>query len=251
MKKAQVSLILILLLCGIIPPAAADSGEGILANISNASLAVPPTGTAVLGSKESMGEYQAWLNQCAWNITDYSNILLKIFGFNPTNWGDTIPAGPSTGTAATRAAQTAPSSGASQHYDPFSLEVTTSPTPVPITVTSTPTTITTTVQARWSTGDRMVVHPGQREVSVTVDRRKNQQIFLYYSGCSDPTLRVISFKVEMLNVFGQYSSQIIDSPFRYRDLYLSSLNPSGGKDSLEVTATFNDGEVQTVLMTQV
>lgn len=251
MKKAQISMILILLLCGIIPPTGADSGEGILANISNASLAVPPTGTAVLGSKESMWEYQAWLNQCAWNISDYSNILLKIFGFNPTNWGDKIPAGPSSGSPATSAAQSSSSSKASVHYDPFSLEVTTSPTPIPITLTSTPTTVTTTAQARWSNGDRMVVHPGQREVSVTVDRRKNQQIFLYYSGCSDPTLRVISFKVEMLNVFGQYSSQIIDGPVRYRDIYLNSLNPSGGKDSIEVTATFNDGEVQTVLMTQI
>lgn len=251
MKIVLVLLILLLILCEIIPLAGADSGEGILANISNLSIDVPPTGTAPLGSKESMWEYQAWLNQCARNMADYSNKILKIFGFNSTNWDDNIPTDFSQNTATITALENHDSSVASLHYDPFSLQVPTSPTPIPVTVTSIPTTITTTVQARWSTGDRMVVHSGQREVSVTVDRRKHQQIFLYYSGCSDPTLRVISFRVEMLNVFGQYSSQIIDSPFRYRDISLDSLNPSGGKDNIEVTATFNDGQIQTVLMTQV
>ncbi|MFA5332287.1 MAG: hypothetical protein WC342_07900 [Methanoregula sp.] len=69
----------------------AECGEELLANISNASLSVPPAGTAVLGTKESMTEYQGWLDDCASQLTNYSNILLGIFGFNPLNWGEQIP----------------------------------------------------------------------------------------------------------------------------------------------------------------
>jgi hypothetical protein len=70
----------------------ADSDQGILENISNVSLAVPTTGTAVLGLKESMAQFQNWLTECAVLLMDYANTILKLFGFKGMNWGGNIPA---------------------------------------------------------------------------------------------------------------------------------------------------------------
>lgn len=85
-------LSIIFLICAGIPLVSAETGEGLLKNISNTSLVVPPTGTAVLGTKESMTGYQGWLNECASRLTDYSNTILSFFGFDAMDWGEQIPA---------------------------------------------------------------------------------------------------------------------------------------------------------------
>jgi len=74
-----------------IPWVSADIDAGFVRNLSNASLAVPTTGSAQLGTKESMTEYQGWLDECAYRLTDYSNIILGLFGFNAMDWGQEIP----------------------------------------------------------------------------------------------------------------------------------------------------------------
>jgi len=70
-----------------IPFASAQTGEGLLSNISKVTLQVPPTGTAVYGSKESMTEYLNWLIASAQNLITYINQILSIFGIPGVHWG--------------------------------------------------------------------------------------------------------------------------------------------------------------------
>lgn len=60
--------------------------EAILKDVQNLSLKVPPTGTALYGTKESMWEYQFWLDGCANQMTKYSDGLMMIFGLPAFNW---------------------------------------------------------------------------------------------------------------------------------------------------------------------
>ena len=68
------------------PVAADEINQGLLKNISQVPLEIPTTGTAVLGSKESMYEYQSWLNECANRLVAYSNTILALFGMKPMEW---------------------------------------------------------------------------------------------------------------------------------------------------------------------
>jgi hypothetical protein len=119
-----------------------------------------------------------------------------------------------------------------------------------ISVTPTPTETTTTTISIQELGP-IVLHPGSRVVAVTVDRRKYNQVFFYYTRNDNPSLEITSFKVEMMNAAGQYSYQVIQDPQKWVDTYLDQIRPSKGKDLVVVTATFNDGVVQTVLMNYV
>jgi hypothetical protein len=70
-----------------IPVASAQTGEGHLKNISRVTLEVPPTGTAVYGTKESMTEYLSWLIECADRLITYINQILNLFGLPGIRWG--------------------------------------------------------------------------------------------------------------------------------------------------------------------
>gem|GEM_PF-6394374 len=97
----------------------------------------------------------------------------------------------------------------------------------------------------------IVLHPGARVVAVTADKRKYNQVFFYYTRNDNPNLEISSFKVEMLNSAGQYSYQVISHPQKWQDTFLDQIKPTAGKDLVVVTANFNDGVVQTVLMNYV
>jgi hypothetical protein len=87
MKLTRV--VVILLLCsGMMVPVFADSDERNLSTFVNQTISVPPTGTAPLGSKESMGDYQAWLDECSSAAMAYSNSVLEYFGIHGFYWGD-------------------------------------------------------------------------------------------------------------------------------------------------------------------
>ena len=102
MKYTQTFLILLILLCFYIPSAYADTDNNQLNNISTVTLEVPPTGTAPLGTKESMNEYQVWLDGCANSMISYANSILNLFGISGFNWNFNPPASaaPSTATPA-------------------------------------------------------------------------------------------------------------------------------------------------------
>jgi hypothetical protein len=88
MKFTHVLIIISLFLCFYIPCVSADISPD---NISKVTLEVPPTGTAVLGTKESMTEYQAWLDESASRLILYCNAILDIFGLNNLNLGQYFP----------------------------------------------------------------------------------------------------------------------------------------------------------------
>lgn len=60
--------------------------ERILYGVQNLSLEVPPTGTALYGTKESMTEYQSWLEACSFQMMGYSNRLLGVLGLTGFAW---------------------------------------------------------------------------------------------------------------------------------------------------------------------
>jgi hypothetical protein len=85
-------LVLIFFSCLVIP-VSSESDEGPNpGEIQNLSLVAPPTGTAPLGTHESMDEYQIWLNECGHRLTTYSNLVLKSFGMKEMDWSEQIPA---------------------------------------------------------------------------------------------------------------------------------------------------------------
>ena len=95
----RVLILGIFICCCVALPVSGESGSGILGNLSNLSLEVPPTGTAVAGTDESMTQYLSWLNQCAANLMEYSNKVLEIFGIDKLDWGNNIQDSPSQVTA--------------------------------------------------------------------------------------------------------------------------------------------------------
>jgi len=88
MKFIPSLTILLILLCFYVPCVSADIS---LENISQVTIEVPPTGTAVLGTKESMTEYQAWLDESAFRLVTYCNTILNIFGMKSMDWEQKIP----------------------------------------------------------------------------------------------------------------------------------------------------------------
>ena len=94
MKSSHILLILSILLCFYFPCISADTDNNLLSNITKVTVGVPPTGTAPLGTKESMTDYQNWLNGCASSLVGYFNSILNIFGLNNLNWNQNIPAAP-------------------------------------------------------------------------------------------------------------------------------------------------------------
>jgi hypothetical protein len=129
---------------------------------------------------------------------------------------------------------------------PTQIPVVTTPWTVKeITITPTITPITT---SRIQELGPIVLHPGARVVAVTVDKRKYNQVFFYYTRNDNPNLEIRSFKIEMMNSAGQYSSQAVSHPQKWQDTYLDQIRPTTGKDLVVVTANFSGGIVQTVLM---
>jgi hypothetical protein len=98
MKSAHALIILSILLCFYLPFVSADTGDNLLNNITKVTLEVPPTGTALLGTKESMTEYQSWLDECEARLLTYCNAILNIFGLNSLDWNQNTPATIVTGT---------------------------------------------------------------------------------------------------------------------------------------------------------
>jgi len=92
MKFIPIVIILVVIICLCISCAPAQTDEGLLNNITKVTLVVPPTGTAILGSKEYMYEYQNWLVECANRLVNYSNEILTIFHINGINWNQNLPA---------------------------------------------------------------------------------------------------------------------------------------------------------------
>jgi hypothetical protein len=115
-----------------------------------------------------------------------------------------------------------------------------------IPVTTSPTPVIT--QSNAKVLGPIVLHPGSRVVAVTVDKRKYNQVFFYYTRNDNPSLEITAFTVEMMNAGGQYSGQTVRNPVKWQDTYLDQIKPSTGKDLVVVNAYFNDGVVQTVLM---
>lgn len=78
--------------------------ERILYGVKNLTLEVPPTGTTLYGTKESMTEYQSWLEACSFQMMGYSNQLLGVLGLTEFAWPAVFnPASPSAATHATPA----------------------------------------------------------------------------------------------------------------------------------------------------
>lgn len=117
-----------------------------------------------------------------------------------------------------------------------------------VTKLTTPPTITPVKKTSFQELGPIVIYPGVRVVAVSVDKRKYDQVFFYYSRNDNPSLEITSFKVEMMNSANTYSSQVISNPQKWQDTYLNQIIPTTGKDLVVVTANFDDGEVQTVLM---
>ena len=90
MKNIFILMIILMLFCVLIPPIAGDSGDNTLNNISQ-TIAIPTTGTAVLGTKDSMTQYESWLDQCASEITNYSTMVLNFLGVNNLSWSQSLP----------------------------------------------------------------------------------------------------------------------------------------------------------------
>ncbi|OPY35932.1 MAG: hypothetical protein A4E35_02208 [Methanoregula sp. PtaU1.Bin051] len=83
--------------CLVVPVAPLSDEEQIFKEIQNISVTVPPTGTAVLGSKESMTEYGQWLNNIAVALMNYANAVLRVFGQKDLHWTEeNLPQGPVT-----------------------------------------------------------------------------------------------------------------------------------------------------------
>jgi len=88
MSAAAIVSILCILL--VIPVAAEQDEQALLDEVQNLSVPVSPTpGTAVLGSRESMSEYQSFLDDNARALVMFSNTLLRIFGQKEMTW--TVP----------------------------------------------------------------------------------------------------------------------------------------------------------------
>jgi hypothetical protein len=73
-------------------PVSSESGEEPDPDLfQNLSLSVPPTGTAILGTDESMHEYKNWLDECAHRLTNYSNQVLTLLGMREMDWTENLP----------------------------------------------------------------------------------------------------------------------------------------------------------------
>jgi hypothetical protein len=69
------------------PTKAADPSEQeILKNAQNLSLTVPPTGTAPLGSQESMTEMLDWLNATSRALITFFNDTMDLLGLSNTSY---------------------------------------------------------------------------------------------------------------------------------------------------------------------
>lgn len=69
------------------PVQAADMSEDeMLRNAQNLSLAVPPTGTAPLGSQESMVEMVEWLNAASRALIGFFNDTMNLLGLSNTSY---------------------------------------------------------------------------------------------------------------------------------------------------------------------
>jgi len=81
-------LLLILLINAIVLPVAAeDAGyEDMLKKAQNLNVTVPEKGTALMGTKESMGEYLDWLNACSDAIITFIDDVMNVFGVGNTSY---------------------------------------------------------------------------------------------------------------------------------------------------------------------
>ncbi len=84
--KKSFSIVIAILFISVLAALIAGDVQPSTDNLTQPNLVVPPTGTAVLGSKESMSDYQNWLDLCASDIIAFPNTILNIFGLNGLNW---------------------------------------------------------------------------------------------------------------------------------------------------------------------
>ena len=79
-------LLLILLISAIVLPVAAEDPkyEDMLKKAQNLNVTVPEKGTALMGTKESMGEYLDWLNACSDAMITFVDDVMKVFGVGNT-----------------------------------------------------------------------------------------------------------------------------------------------------------------------
>lgn len=97
MKGIVLVLIVLSCFCLVVPVSPLSEEEQKLMEVQNLSLTVPPTGTAVLGTKESMAEYEQWLRDSSVALMKYANAVLRIFGQNELHWTESgLPSGPAT-----------------------------------------------------------------------------------------------------------------------------------------------------------
>jgi|GEM_PF-1096592 len=101
MKFTSIFIILTILFCIYIPYVSAQADDNPVNGIANVTLAVPTTGSAILGTKESMNEYQIWLDERASQIVAYANSILNLLGVSGFNWNQTPPAIPTETTVPT------------------------------------------------------------------------------------------------------------------------------------------------------
>ena len=89
MKSLQLLVSIILLSAFFLPApvlAADKSDEELLKNARNLSLSVPPTGTAPLGSQESMMEMVEWLNATSRALITFFNDTMNLLGLSNTSY---------------------------------------------------------------------------------------------------------------------------------------------------------------------
>ena len=104
MKNIRPLFVVLLIILGMCAPVLAEpQGQDILTGVKNITVVMPTTGTALMGSKESMADYQNYLNDCTGVIISLSNQILVIFGQEKINWN--VPNGVGKTTTKTTTAQ--------------------------------------------------------------------------------------------------------------------------------------------------
>jgi len=82
MKTPTSFLILLFLMLFITSPGYAEKPEktekDLVKQAQNISVGVPPTGSALLGTPESMSEYNIWLIQCAYQLISLFNQIVDL-----------------------------------------------------------------------------------------------------------------------------------------------------------------------------
>ncbi|MDO9035735.1 MAG: hypothetical protein Q7U51_11080 [Methanoregula sp.] len=87
MRFIPMLLLILLISVIVLPVAAEDAGyEDMLKKAQNLNVTVPEKGTALMGTKESMGEYLDWLHACSEAMITFIDDVMNVFGVGNTSY---------------------------------------------------------------------------------------------------------------------------------------------------------------------